>query len=103
MVALGCGFALDVFTIAQQDRPLPVPTPLAHDPGLALWLGVLVLVGLQPLTRVDVLLFLCSCFYCHSFLMPQRPLTTHLAVQCLAFPARHLQLLTSLVSAFPSV
>ena len=33
MVARGCRFALDVFTIAQQDRPLPDPVPLAHDPG----------------------------------------------------------------------
>ena len=38
MGALGCKFALDVFTIAEQDRPLPVLTPLVHDPGLALWL-----------------------------------------------------------------
>ena len=35
MVALGCRFASDVFTAAQKDRPLPVLTPLAHDPGLA--------------------------------------------------------------------
>ena len=30
--ALGCRFASDVFTAAQKDRPLPVPTPLARDP-----------------------------------------------------------------------
>ena len=37
MVALGCRFAVDVFTIAQQDRPLADPDPLPRDPGHALW------------------------------------------------------------------
>ena len=37
MVALGCRFALDIFTTAQQDRPLLDPSPLAHDPGFAIW------------------------------------------------------------------
>ena len=58
------------------------------------------LVGSQPLPRVDVLHFICSCCSRHSFLTPQRPLTTHLAVQCLTFPVWPLQLLNSLVSAF---
>ena len=35
MVALGCRFALDIFTIAQQDRPPSVTFPLPHDPGFA--------------------------------------------------------------------
>ena len=35
MVALGCRFALDVFTIAQQDRPLVEADPLLHTPGSA--------------------------------------------------------------------
>ena len=33
MIALGCRFALDIFTIAQQDRPPPVPVSPPHDPG----------------------------------------------------------------------
>ena len=37
MVALGCRFALDILTVAQQDWPPPVPVTLAHDPGHALW------------------------------------------------------------------
>ena len=37
MVALGCRFAFDIFTIAQQDRLLPDPAPLPHHPGFALW------------------------------------------------------------------
>ena len=37
MVALGCRFALDVFTIAQQDYPLADHNSLNHDPGRALW------------------------------------------------------------------
>ena len=37
MVALGCRFALDVFTSALQDRPLADPDPPPHDPGHALW------------------------------------------------------------------
>ena len=37
MIALGCRFALDIFTIAQQDPPPPVPGPLPHDPGFAHW------------------------------------------------------------------
>ena len=37
MIALGCRFALNIFTIAQQDRPPPVPVPLPHDPGFAHW------------------------------------------------------------------
>ena len=37
MIALGCRFALDIFTIAQQDRRPPVPVPLPRDPGFARW------------------------------------------------------------------
>ena len=37
MVALSCRFALDIFTIAQQDRPHPEPDHLAHGPGCDLW------------------------------------------------------------------
>ena len=37
MVALSCRFALDIFTIAQQDRPDPEPDHLPHDPGCDLW------------------------------------------------------------------
>ena len=37
MVALGCRFALDVFTIDQQDRLLADLDPLTHDPVHALW------------------------------------------------------------------
>ena len=37
MVALSCRFALDIFTIAQVDRPRPEPDLLAHDPGCDLW------------------------------------------------------------------
>ena len=37
MAALSCRFALDIFTIAQQDRPLPEPDHLAHDSGCDLW------------------------------------------------------------------
>ena len=33
MVALSCRFVLDIFTIAQQDRPRPEPDLLTHDPG----------------------------------------------------------------------
>ena len=33
VVAFSCWFALDIFTIAQQDRPDPEPIHLAHDPG----------------------------------------------------------------------
>ena len=33
-MALGCRFALDIFTIAQQDRPSPDTVPLPLDPGL---------------------------------------------------------------------
>ena len=32
--ALGCRFAMDIFTIAQQDRPSPDPVPLPLDPHL---------------------------------------------------------------------
>ena len=34
MIALGCKFALDIFTNTQQDRPPPDPVPLPLDPGL---------------------------------------------------------------------
>ena len=37
MVTLSCRFALDVFTIAQQDRPLPEPDDLAQALGCDLW------------------------------------------------------------------
>ena len=37
MIALGCRFALDIFTIAQQDRPPLDPVPLPLDPGIAPW------------------------------------------------------------------
>ena len=39
MVALSCRFALDMFTVAQQDGPHPEPDLLAHDPEheLCLW------------------------------------------------------------------
>ena len=37
-VALTCRFALDNFTVAQQDGPRPEPDLLAHDPGRDLWL-----------------------------------------------------------------
>ena len=36
-MALGCRFALDIFTVAQQDRPSPDPVPLPLDPGLEAW------------------------------------------------------------------
>ena len=36
-VALGCRFALDVFTIAQQDYPVPDQEPVICDPGPAAW------------------------------------------------------------------
>ena len=36
-IALCCRFALDIFTIAQQDRPSPDPFPLPLDPGLEPW------------------------------------------------------------------
>ena len=34
-VALGCRFALDIFTISQQHSPTPDPEPLPHDPEFA--------------------------------------------------------------------
>ena len=37
MVALPCRFALDIFTIAEQDWPRLEPDLLAHDPGCDLW------------------------------------------------------------------
>ena len=37
-IALGCTFALDVFTIAQQYRPSPDLGPLPLDAELGLWL-----------------------------------------------------------------
>ena len=46
MVALGCRFALDIFSIAQQDQLHPEPDPLAHDPGYAFWFSAATLVGL---------------------------------------------------------
>ena len=33
--ALGCRFALDIFTISQQHSPTPVHEPLPHDPEFA--------------------------------------------------------------------
>ena len=33
MAALSCRFALDIVTVAQQDRPHLEPDLLAHDPG----------------------------------------------------------------------
>ena len=33
--ALGCRFALDIFTISQQLSPTPVHEPLPHDPEFA--------------------------------------------------------------------
>ena len=35
-IALGCRFALDIFTTAQQDRPSPEPNPLPLEPCLQL-------------------------------------------------------------------
>ena len=46
MVALSCRFALDIFTVAQQDQPHPEPNPLAHDPGCDLWFWGAASVGL---------------------------------------------------------
>ena len=34
-IALGCRFALDIFTISQQLSPTPVHEPLPHDPEFA--------------------------------------------------------------------
>ena len=36
-IALGCRFALDIFTISQQYSPPPVHVPLPHDPELFLF------------------------------------------------------------------
>ena len=36
-ISLGCRFALDMFTIAQQDRPSPEPDPLPSEPDLEPW------------------------------------------------------------------
>ena len=36
-IALGCRFALDIFTISQQYSPAPVHVPLPHDPELFLF------------------------------------------------------------------
>ena len=36
-IALGCRFAWDIFTIAQQDRPSPEPGPLPLEPGPEPW------------------------------------------------------------------
>ena len=33
-IALGCRFALDIFTISQRHSPTPVHEPLPHDPEL---------------------------------------------------------------------
>ena len=37
LAARWSSFAQDIFNIAQQDRPLPQPEHLAHDPGRDLW------------------------------------------------------------------
>ena len=37
-LALGCRFALDILTVAQQDRPSPDHVPLPLDFGLEPWL-----------------------------------------------------------------
>ena len=37
-IALGCRFALDIFTIAQQDRPEPEPEPLPLESETEPWL-----------------------------------------------------------------
>ena len=34
-IALGCRFALDIFTISQQHSPTPEHEPLPHDPEFA--------------------------------------------------------------------
>ena len=34
-IALGCRFALDIFTISQQHSPTPDHEPLSHDPEFA--------------------------------------------------------------------
>ena len=34
-IALGCRFALDIFTISQQHSPSPDHEPLPHDPEFA--------------------------------------------------------------------
>ena len=36
-IALGCRFALDIFTISQQYSPAPDHAPLPHDPELLLF------------------------------------------------------------------
>ena len=36
-IALGCRFALDIFTISQQYSPAPVHVPLSHDAELFLF------------------------------------------------------------------
>ena len=35
-VALGCRFALEIFTISQQPSPTPNHVPLPHDPEFAM-------------------------------------------------------------------
>ena len=37
MVALSCRFALEIFTVAQQDRPFHEPDLLAHDSCGGFW------------------------------------------------------------------
>ena len=53
MVALGCSFVLDVFTIAEQDRPFAEPVPLPHTP-VRLSGSKPFSLGLQQSVRVDV-------------------------------------------------
>ena len=36
-IALGCRFTLDIFNIAQQERPSLEPDPLPLEPGLEPW------------------------------------------------------------------
>ena len=36
-IALGCRFALDIFTMSQQYSPAPDHEPLPHDPELFLF------------------------------------------------------------------
>ena len=54
MVALGCMFALDFLSVAQQERPPSEPDLLAHDPGHALWFEALTPSGPPAFSTADV-------------------------------------------------
>ena len=104
VVALGCKFASDVFTAAQKDRPLPVPTPLARDPrprALALGFDVgrvtalsmggrasfhLLLFLLSPLSHATASTHNTSC--CSVSHIPcMAPAAPHFPWECFSFPS----------------